>query len=348
MVSDARRQPDTDSLPEAPKNDLDFHRMFPDDESCRRYLERLRWPKGFTCSECAAVGEPIRITTRPGVLKCRSCYHIARVTAGTVMHRSKTSIRAWFWAAYLVATQTPGVSALELQKKLGILRYETAFQLLHKLRDAMVRPGRDKIGAEWPLELDIIFVGGKTRSGVQGVTNQVPVILAVEIRRREVRDQRNKKIIERGIAGRIRIQMLPNKMANSVDKFVKNNIAPGAVIVSDDGSEFTNLIALGFKHRPVAMRGDRAKMDSHLPMTGRITANLKIWIDGTFHGVLKKHLQAYLNEFTFRFNRRFYRSSSFRTLLGLGTLHTGPTYKQVYNAISGKISDESSLGAATV
>ena len=94
------------------------------------------------------------------------------------MHRSKTSIHVWFWAAYLVATQTPDVSALELQKKLGIKRYETAFQLLHKLRATMVRPDRDKIGAEWPLELDIVFVGGKHRSGVQGKTDQAPVIIA--------------------------------------------------------------------------------------------------------------------------------------------------------------------------
>ncbi len=98
--------------------------------------------------------------------------------------------------------ETPGISALELQKKLGIKRYETAFQLLHKLRDAMVRPGRDKIGSEWPLELDVVFVGGKTRSGDQGKTDQTAVIIAVEIRRREVRDNNANKIIKRALASR--------------------------------------------------------------------------------------------------------------------------------------------------
>ena len=248
------------------------------------------------------------------------------------MHRSKRSIHVWFWAAYLVATQTPGISALELKKKLGIKRYETAFQILHKLRDTMLRPGRDKIGAEWPVELDVVFVGGKTRSGVQGKTDQVPVIIAVEIRRQEIRDDNTNKIIKRALAGRIRIQQLPNKTA-AVDQFVSDSIAPGATITSDDGNEFTNLISLGYKHRPVPMRGDRDKMDSYLPMVSRVTANLKTWIDGTFHGVRNHHLQAYLNAFMFRFNRRFFRAVSFLSLLGLGVLRQGLTYREVYGTV---------------
>ena len=320
------------TLPEYPANLLDFPKMFPDEAACLRYLERMRWPSGFACEKCLKVNKPFRVATRPRVLKCRTCHHESSVTAGTVMHRSKTSIHVWFWAAYLVATQTPGISATELQKQLGISRYETSFQLLHKLRAVMVRPGRDKIGTELPLELDIVFVGGKTKSGVQGKTEQVPVIIAVEIRRREVRDLKTNKVIKRALAGRIRLQKLPDKSAAAVDKFVKDCIAPGAVIVSDDGSEFTNLLGLGHDHCSVSMRGDRIKMDSTLPMISRITANLKTWIDGTFHGVRREHLQAYLDEFMFRFNRRFYRAVSFRTLLGLGTLQTGVTYRQVYGS----------------
>jgi len=319
------------SLPEYPITHLDFQRMFPDEAACLLYLERVRWPSGFVCKKCSNSGEPFRFAARPKVLKCRSCHHDASVTAGTVMHRSKTSIHIWFWAAYLVATQTPGMSALEIQKRLGIARYETAFQLLHKLRVAMVRPGRDKIGAEWPLELDVIFVGGKHKSGIQGKTDQVPVIIAVEIRRREKHDPKTKKLIERALAGRTRLQILPNKSATSVDTFLNDCIAPGAVVISDDGTEFTDLIRLGYDHRPVPMRGDRIKMDRYLPMISRVTANLKTWIDGTFHGVGKHHLQTYLNEFMFRFNRRFYRAVSFRTLLGLGVLHSGSTYREVYN-----------------
>ena len=328
----------TNSLPEYPMNLLDFQRMFRDEEACLRYLEKLRWPAGFVCEKCSASEEPIRISSRPRVLKCRSCLYQSSVTAGTVMHRSKTNIHVWFWAAYLIATQTPGVSALELQKKLGITRYETAFQLLHKLRATMIRPDRDKIGAEWPLEMDIIYLGGRTRSGTQGKTNQKPAIMAVEIRRKEVRDPKTGKIIKRALAGRVRLQNIQNKSADSIDTFAKECIAPRAVIVSDDGTEFTNLRSLGYAHRPVPMRGDKEKMDIYLPMISRMTANLKTWIDGTFHGVRKQHLQAYLNEYMFRFNRRFYRAISFQKLLGLGTLRVGQTYRETYAAAQPEIS----------
>ena len=328
---------------ECPINLLDFQKMFPDEAACLRYLEQMRWPGGFVCEKCSQLSEPFRVSLRPRVLKCRSCYYESSVTAGTVMHRSKTSMLVWFWAAYLVSTQTPGISAMELQKKLGIARYETAFQILHKLRGAMVRPCRDKIGTEWPIELDIIFIGGKTRSGIQGKTNQAPVIIAVEIRRREVRDPKTRKVVKRAIAGRLRVQKLPNKKAVSVDQFTRNCIVPGAAIISDDGTEFTNLSNLGFDHQPVPMRGDRVKMDSTLPMVSLVPANLKTWIHGTFHGVRKKHLQAYLDEFMFRFNRRFYRSVSFRSLLGIGTLNTGITYKEVYAVLDPTINDETSI-----
>lgn len=329
-----------DSPLESHINLLDFQKMFPDEAACLRYLERIRWPNGFVCERCSNLSEPFRIIVRPRVLKCRSCHYEASITAGTVMHRSKTSILVWFWAAYLVSTHTPGLSAKELQKQLGVGRYETAFQILHKLRGAMVRPSRDKIGAEWPLELDVIFIGGRTRSGIQGKTNQVPVIIAVEIRRREVRDPKTNKVTKRALAGRIRLQKLPNKTAVSVDQFVQNCIAPGAAIISDDGTEFTNLIKYGYDHQPVPMRGDKAKMDRTLPMVSLVTANLKTWIDGTFHGVRKKHLQAYLDEFMFRFNRRFLRSVSFHSLLDLGTLHTGVTYREVYDKLDSIIEAE--------
>ena len=322
--------PRTNPLPEFPANLLDFQRMFRDEAACLRYLEQMRWPGGFTCEKCKAVGEPYRFRVRPRVLKCRSCLQDTSLTAGTIMHSSRTQIHVWFWAAYLVATQTPGISALEIQKKLGIRRYETAFQLMHKLRAAMMRPDRDQIGAEWPLEMDIAFVGGKHKGGVQGQTDKAPVVIAVEVRRKKGRNPDTGKR-ERALAGRIRLRKLPNKSAPSVDRFVKDCIAPGTAITSDDGPEFVNLQALGYAHQPIPMRGDRAKMDLWLPMVSTVTANLKAWIDGTFHGVRKPHMQAYLNEFMFRFNRRFYRPVSFRTLLWLGTHHTGPTYRGLYD-----------------
>jgi len=320
----------TDSLPDFPENLLGFQRMFPDEAACLRYLEQLRWPGGFVCVRCGERGHPQRLATRSRVLRCRSCRHEASVTAGTVMHRSKTDLHVWFWAALLMATSTPGISALEVQKKLGITRYETAFQLLHKLRAGMVRPNQDQIGGEWPIEMDITFVGGK-RKGRQGKTDKAPVIIAVEVRRREVRDPKTGKVIERGLAGRMRLCKIADKSAASADKFAKDWIAPGSILRTDDGGEFANLAGLGYTHQAVATRHNRATMDTWLPMVSRVTGNLKAWIDGTFHGVGRKHLQAYLNEFMFRFNRRFWRPVSFRKLLGLAAVQAGPTYRGLYD-----------------
>jgi len=345
MTDTIGKQKNNVNMPmDCPMNILEFQKMFPDESACIKYLKRMRWPNGFCCSKCSQVGEPFKFSKRPRVLRCKACREDISITANTVMHRSKTDILVWFWAAHLIATQTPGISALELQKKLGIDRYETAFQMLHKLRSAMVRPNRDKIGEEWPLELDLVYVGGKTKSGISGKTSQTPVIIAVEVRQREIRDPVTKKIKQRAQAGRIRLQKLPNKAAAGVNQFAQNCIAPGASIVSDDGAEFSSLNKLGFKHEAVAMRGDKIKMDSTLPMISVVAANLKTWIDGTFHGVIKKHLPAYLNEFTFRFNRRFYRAVSFRSLLELGLLTPGVTYKDVYGKLDTKIDQEFDVG----
>ena len=131
-----------------PRTLLEFQHLFPDEAACARHLERIRWPEGFKCPSCGQVGEPWRLQARPRVLECRQCGQQVSLTAGTIMHRTQQPLPVWFWAAYLVTSQTPGMSALQFQKQLGIKRYETAFLMLHKLRVAMVRPGRDGIGAK--------------------------------------------------------------------------------------------------------------------------------------------------------------------------------------------------------
>src|ERR1700674_1433009 len=144
-----------ESLPE-------FQRMFPDDLACARYLESIRWREGFVCPRCNGTAEPMRIG-KPGILRCRNCKRDISLTAGTVMHRTHTPLSTWFWAAYLVSSLTPGMSAVQLQRQLGLTRYETAFQILHKLRAGMVRPDRDSIGGNLArgdhVEVDETWVG---------------------------------------------------------------------------------------------------------------------------------------------------------------------------------------------
>ncbi len=131
-----------------PKSLKDFQRLFPDDAACASYLERAKWKQGFICPHCRGyIGDPIRLATRPGVLACRVCRKQTSVTVGTVMQRTHIPLTTWFWAAYLISSMTPGLSAVQFQRQLGLTRYETAFQILHKLRAGMVRQGRDRIGA---------------------------------------------------------------------------------------------------------------------------------------------------------------------------------------------------------
>ena len=151
-----------------PRSLPEFQRLFPDEAACAAYLERARWRDGFICLRCGTIGEPYRYAARPGVLCCRACRRETRLTAGTVMERTHTPLSVWFWAAYLVASQTPGISAVELQRQLGLSRYETAFQILHKLRAGMVRPDQDQIGGkpDEHVEADETWIGGRnTRRG---------------------------------------------------------------------------------------------------------------------------------------------------------------------------------------
>lgn len=149
-----------------PRSLPEFQHLFLDEAACAVYLERARrWSDGFVCPPCGTPGEPYRYATRPGVLCCRKCRRETRLTAGTVMERTHTPLSVWFWATYLVASQTPGMSAVPFQRQLGLSRYETAFQILHKLHAGMVRPDQDRIGGkpEEVVEADETCVGGRTR-----------------------------------------------------------------------------------------------------------------------------------------------------------------------------------------
>ena len=172
-VLDRADLPFPHSLPE-------FQRLFPDDAACAAYLEKARWGDGFACPHCGTAGEPFHFENRPGVLRCRKCRQNTGLTVGTVMERSHTPLNVWFWAAYLVASQTPGMSAVQFQRQLGLSRYETAFQILHKLRSGMVRPNQDRIGGQPKnhVEVDETWVGGRTRGEGRGVHHKVLVSFA--------------------------------------------------------------------------------------------------------------------------------------------------------------------------
>jgi hypothetical protein len=324
------------SLPE-------FQTVFPDDTACAKYLESVRWPEGFTCPKCSERGEPYRFDTRSSVvLRCRRCKASASLTAGTVMQSTHTPLSTWFWGAYLVTTQTPGQSALQFQRQLGLSRYETAFQILHKLRAGMVRPERDGIGGEHPVEVDECLIGGRTRGEGRGIHHKVTVVGAVEVRLRqdaELRAAKHSQAHKGGVplkklvyAGRLRLRAVDGRGAEGLIDFITDSVAKGSTIRTDGWGAYEALPSLGYVHDPLDVCGDPDKAEAHLPMIHLVFSNLKTWLLGTHHGAVgQHHLQAYLNEYVFRFNRRFYPMTAFNSVLGLAARSASPTYYQLYS-----------------
>ena len=313
-----------------PRSLPQFQKLFPDDAACAAYLEKTKWYDGFVCPHCRQRGEPIRLATRPGVLACRGCRKQTSLTVGTVMERTKTPLSTWFWAAYLMSTHTAGMSALQFQRQLGIKRYETAFQLLHKLRAGMVRHDADRIGAgdSHHVEIDETWVGGAAAGAGQGNNiNQTLVIAAVEVRYKTPKEGRR----DGRYAGRLRLEAIKGQDARTLCDFVTGAVGPGSMVVTDGWRGYNRLTELGYDHVPVVERGDAAVTEKFMPIVHLVFSNLKSWLRGCHHGVSDRHLQAYLNEFTFRFNRRFYPFNTFRSLLGIGSGSEAPTYEGLYS-----------------
>ena len=321
----------------------EFQQRFPNDSACRRYLEALRWPDGFVCPSCGVQGEPYRFPTRTAVvLRCRACKKNASLTAGTVMQSTHMPLSTWFWGAYLMTTQTPGQSAVQFQRQLGLSCYETAFAMLHKLRSGMVRPERDRIGGEYAVEADETLIGGPTHGFGKGVHRMTTVIGAVEVRPRKNGEGRTasrhahheggkplKKLV---YAGRLRLRVIENRSAETCTGFITDNVAAGTKIRTDANPSYSTLTSLGYLHDPLTLKGDPEKAEAHLPMIHLLFSNLKAWIIGTHHGRIESHhLQGYLNEFVFRFNRRFYPMTGFNSALGLAARTVPPTYEELYS-----------------
>ena len=239
------------------------------------------------------------------------------MTAGTVLHRTRLPLRFWFAAAYLVTTPTPGFSAVQLQRQLGLARYETAWTMLHKLRRAMLRPERDRLSGV--VEVDEAYVGGVEegrRGGRQRDSSKSIVAGAVEVRGRG--------------SGRVRLAVVEDLSAASLVPFVEASVEPGSTVLTDGWQGYAPLRA-GYDHRPATV-GDPRNASLLLPRVHRTFSNLKTWLKGTHHGVSGKHLPSYVDEFVFRFNRRRTPMAAFQALLGLSTRHAPTTHKMLYAA----------------
>jgi transposase-like protein len=278
------------------------------------YLAASRWPDGYSCPACG--GGNAWVLERRHLWECAACHRQTSVTAGTVMHGTRTPLTLWFWAAYLVATHTPGISALQLQRQLAIGRYETAWLVLQKLRRAMIAPEREPLKHE--VEVDEAFVGGRnpTRRGGRDPIGKVLVAAAVEVRGHE--------------SGRVRLSVLKDASSNSLHAFIAELVEPGAIVHTDGWRGYSGLDATGYDHRAINQHWrDLEDRKEILPRAHRAISNLKTWLNGTHRAASTKHLHVYLDEFTFRHNRRRTPMAGFQTLLGLSTRHSPTTYAQI-------------------
>ena len=300
--------------PEYPRTLPQFDRWFATEEACRDYLARLRWPGGFHCPRCSS---PDAWLTKRGLMHCQGCGHQVSTTAGTIFQGTRTPLRQWFRAIWWVTTQKNGASALSLQRVLGLGSYETAWTWLHKLRRAMVRPSRDQLCGE--VEVDETFVGGvEEGGGRRHVGSKALVVVAAEARGRAI--------------GRIRLGCARDSSAASLLPFVRQAVAPGSVVITDGFQSYRRLPGAGYVHRRTVIRGSGNNPDALLPRVHRVASLLKRWLLGTHQGgVERAHLPYYLDEFTFRFNRRTSRSRGmlfYRLLQQALAVHPAP-YEQL-------------------
>ena len=304
-----------------PQNWNDFLDWFATEESCLAYLERLRWPSGFICPRCASAGEAYRASRIR--LMCRACQHQSSVTAGTIFDKTRTPLRVWLAAAWYLTNQKQGVSALGLQRVLGLGSYQTAWTMLHRFRRAMVRPDRARL--KGLVEVDETYLAITDRQepispvGRKSSTTKVLVVMAVEI------------LHPKGF-GRIRLRRILRDSAPYVVPFVQEVIEPAARVRTDGSAAYRSLGELGYDHQRTVMLG--SDVPAHVSMAGvhRVASLVQRWILGTHHGsVQPEHLDAYLDEFVFRFNRRTSNSRGmlFYRLLQQAVATAPVTYQDV-------------------
>lgn len=268
-----------------PSTTIEFEQLFATEQACRDYLWKLRFPDGFQCPRCGA--DEAWHTSR-GLFRCQECDHQLSVTAGTVFEGTRKPLQVWFRAMWHVVNQKHGVSALGLQKVLGLGSYRTAWTWLHKLRVAMVRPGRDRLPGT--VEVDETYVGGE-RHGKRGRGAEGKALVFIAAQQDGTR------------IGRIRLLRIPDASAKSLGEAVEKTIRPGSTVRTDDWDGYNKLSNLGYERQIVRHSADVG--DNLLPLANRVAALLKRWLLGTHQGAVRPtHLDYYLDEYTFRFNRR--------------------------------------------
>jgi len=303
-----------------PRTLAELEERFSSEEECRRYLFQLRWPEGFRCPVCG--GEkawPVRRT----LYQCASCNRQVSVIAGTIFEGTRKPLVIWFRAIWWIVSQKNGASALGLRRVLGLGSYETAWTWLHKIRRAMVRPGRDRLAGR--IQVDEAYLGG-LEEGVRGKQTFKKALIGVAAEENE------------NAIGRIRMLRIPDASAISLRFFIIQAIEPGSTVITDGWEGYNGVEAHGYAHEVRVIRGYKESNNNLLPLVNRVVSLLKRWILGTHQGAVSpEHIDYYLDEFTFRFNRRTsrHRGKLFYRLLQHAMAVDRSTYGQIVKHVRG-------------
>jgi transposase-like protein len=272
---------------EYPRTQMELESMFSTEKACREYLFRLRWPEGFICPYC---GKTEYWTIREIKLRCAACRRLTSIIAGTIFQDTHTPLTVWFRAIWWVTTQKNGASAMNLQRVLGLKSYETAWTWLHKFRRAMVRPGRELLSGR--VEVDECYIGAPEEElRGRGNVDKALVVVAVE---------------ENGAGiGRIRFRQIPDASAAALNLFLCDSVEPGSVVRTDGWRGYQKVESLGYEHEVIILKNKKEEASELLPRVHLVISLVRRWLMGTHQGAVShKHLDYYLDEFTFRFNRR--------------------------------------------
>jgi len=276
-------------MKENPMTFREFVSRFSTEEKCRDYLYGLRWANGFVCPKCKTATKAWPIGTT--LYKCSKCKHQTSVIAGTIFQDTRKPLMDWFTAIWWVTTQKNGASAMGLQRVLGLKSYETAWTWLHKIRAAMVHPNRTKLSGN--VEVDETYIGGEETGGKRGRGTENKVLVAIAV---EILEGKNQY-------GRVRLGVVHDAGKESLQGFIIENVEKGSTITTDGWPSYISLPQAGYTH--VIEKPFDPENEKVLPHVHMIVSLLKRWLLGTHQGAVKdEHLQAYLDEYVFRFNRR--------------------------------------------
>ena len=309
-----------------PNNFEEFVDKFQTEKDCIEYISSLRWSDGYRCPHCQS--SKAWITSR-GLFHCSQCRHDTSITYGTVFENTQKPLRLWFHVMWLMMSQKTGVSAKNLQDSMGFGSYQTIWGWLHKLRSVMVLPGRELLNGT--VEVDETYIGGKTEGkrgrGSEGKTLVVVAVEGID----NIVEKENEKGYEK-ILGRVRFRCIDDASSENLIPFVWDTVKPGSNVVTDGWAGYNDLNSKGFKHCKQLFTDSKKPRDI-LPHVHLIVSLLKRWLRGTHQGAVSSaHLQGYLDEYAFRFNRRLstHRGKLFYRLMQQAVNNRATGIKELY------------------